>query len=117
MNFIFLIDGRFYFLGFEKLYDPDYSYIQVAETQGDITMMPVNVRDDDSDSRCFHDICDPAFKEEMLMIFDRCDYQLLAFVEVDGVYYSKLTHTVSFLDAIKTCCDFREEDEIIVRVI
>ncbi len=117
MNYIFIIDGHVYFLGFESLYDPDYRYIRMTETQGDITFMPVNEKDDDPNSGFFCDISDSSFKEDLIQIFNRCDYEFLAFIEMDGIYYSKLTHTIDFFDAIKFCCDFREENEIVVRVI
>ncbi|SDB39798.1 hypothetical protein SAMN02910317_01965 [Ruminococcaceae bacterium FB2012] len=117
MNFVYLVKGMFYLLGFERLYNPDFKYIRVTETLGDITLMPVNDKDDDPESCYYSDISDPSFKEKMMQIFDRCDYNILAFVEFDDIYYSKLTHTIDFLDALKTCCDFREIDEVSVRVI
>ena len=117
MNFLYVIEGMIYLLGFEALYDPDIKYIGVIENQGTIVLTPAGEKDDDAETRYFNDISDPDFKDYLLETFDRCDYEVLAFVELYGCYYSKLTQTINILDAIKMCCDFRETDEVPVRVI
>ena len=117
MNFVYLVKGMFYLLGFESLSDPDTRYINVIENQDDIVLMPVSEKGNDSDSSYYSDIIDPSFKEKMMQIFDRSDFPVLAFVELYGSYYSKSTQPIDVLDALKMCCDFRDIDEVSVRVI
>ena len=117
MSFIYLINGFLYFIGFESLSDPDTRYINVIENQNDIVLMPVSEKGDDPDSSYYSDIIDPGFKAKMMQIFDRSDFPVLAFVELYGSYYSKSTQPIDVLDALKMCCDFRDIDEVSVRVI